>query len=892
MKLLRKLRALFRREKLDAEMSEEMRAHLEMQTQQNIARGMPPGEACYAARRSFGGEEQIKERARDARTWRGLDELAQDLRYAVRQLRRAPGFAVVVVGTLALGIGGTTAVYSVVDTVILHPVPGRDADRLVQIGERSRFNDQEEGVTPPVLEAVAAQKDIFAGLARSVLIQLDRRDEEFAVYEPGALVSSNYFSTLQTPPLLGRTFGSADEVPVTVPGYPTRDTAIVLSHAWWRSRFGGDPQVVGRSIGLGGLTFTIVGVMPEYFQFPTPAVRYWIPTAARPLGGRPLAPDTWVTARLQPGISFSQVSARVEAVAQQLLSNSEVDARYRTLWQDSPKGLRLWVRPLAAALNDGRGAVEIRRTLFGLFAAVGLVLLIVCANVANLTLARVERRQHELAVRAALGAGRARLIRQLLTENLLLSFLGGGAGLLFTAWGMNLLASLSGMPRLRPIALDARVLAMALGVSLLSAVAFGLAPIWRGSRGSARARLADGGNGATGWRRSRYHGALVVVQVAVTVVLLSGAGLMMRTVTRLLQVDPGFDPQHVLWVDLTLPRKYLPGDAVQSNELKRAFYEQLHERFQALPGVEASGFINFYGLSTWVTAEGRENRVAAQNAGIGIGESDILRVLRVPLRAGRYLEREQGGQPQDVVINEAMAQACWPGADALGKSFSEGEEKSYRVVGIVGDTRTASFTETAAPAFYTSYLVGPSSGIFLPVRLALRTRGDPAKLATAVRAELKLVEPGLLKTPVFSSATNVLLDSTQARRTYRNYLLVFAGVGLLLAALGIYGVLAYSVAQRTREIGIRIAIGAGRPAVIAMILGDGARLVAVGLLVGVGGAVGLTRLLQSQLFQVSPLDPVVLGSAAVMLAGVALIACWLPALRAAKVDPMVALRAE
>jgi predicted permease len=890
--LLYRFRGIFRRRALNAEMNAEMQAHLDGLIERNLAAGMSPEEARFAALRAFGGVEQAKEYAREQRTWRWLDELAQDLRYAVRQLRRSPGFAIVVVATLALGIGGTTAVYSVVDTVILHPVPGREADRLVQIGQRSiDGKGKEQGAFPPVLEAFTARTDTFADVAWSATMRLERRDEEFPVFESGARVSWNYFRTLQMRPLLGRTFGPADEVPATDAGYPDRDTAIVLSHAWWRSHFGADPQILGRSVVLGGLTFTIVGVMSEYFQFPSPDVRYWIPTTANwrvyAAGGpMSLAPDNLVMARLKPEISLRQAAARVEALAPQVMNNSEIDPRYQAIWQPNQEGLKLYLRPLADLLNDGRGAAEIRRTLFGLFAAVGLVLLIVCANVANLTLARVERRQHELAVRVSLGAGRARLIRQLLTENLLLSFLGGVSGLLLTVWGMKLLGSLSTLPHLRPIALDARVLAVAFGVSCLSAFAFGLAPIWRGSRTSARGRLADGGTGA-GWRRSPYHGALVVVQVAVTVVLLSGAGLMMRTVTRLLQVDPGFDPQNILWVNFQLPQKYKTGVVATDYELKRTFYAQLHERLQALPGVEASGFRdNFFG--TQIMVEGRSDRISVLTAGLESGESDFFRVMRVPLRAGRYLEREQGGQPQEAVINEAMAQACWPGENALGKIFFVGKQVSWRVVGIVSNLRTGSFTEAVTPEFYTSYRGGGT----LISGLALRTRGDPATLAAAVRAELKLIEPNLVRAPTFSSAQTVLFDSTLASRTYRNYLLFFASVGLLLAALGVYGVLAYSVTQRTREIGIRIAIGADRQTVIAMILGDGARLVAVGLVVGVGGAVGLTRLLQSQLFQVSPLDPLVLGGAAVMLAGVALIACWLPALRAAKVDPMVALRTE
>ncbi|MEO5959532.1 MAG: ABC transporter permease, partial [Opitutaceae bacterium] len=448
MNLFRRLRALFRKEKLDAEMSEEMHAHLDLETARNILRGMPPDEARYAARRTFGGVEQIKERARDQRGWMWLEQAWQDVRYALRQCAKSPGFTSIVVITLALGIGATTALYSVVSTLILNPIDGPEPERLVQIGQLESFQGKENysGVSSPVLEALDAHRDLFTDLDWSWLARYERPTEDFIALEVGARVSARFFSLLNARPLLGRSLGSGDVVAVGADTVPEGDAAIAISHAWWQSLFGGDPKAIGRTIEMAGRRFTVVGVMPPHFQFPSPETKFWVATNVF------RAPPTsvelgviQVLARLKPGIEKAQVQAVADTLAQRLTEDHRTDF-YGQVWRgNNPRGLALWVRPLNVVLQDGRGAAELRGTLFALLAAVGFVLLIVCANVASLALARVERRWHELAVRTALGAGRWRLMRQLLTENLLLAALGAAGALFVTAWGMKVFTALSNL---------------------------------------------------------------------------------------------------------------------------------------------------------------------------------------------------------------------------------------------------------------------------------------------------------------------------------------------------------------------------------------------------------------------------------------------------------------
>jgi putative ABC transport system permease protein len=607
-----------------------------------------------------------------------------------------------------------------------------------------------------------------------------------------------------------------------------------------------------------------------------------------------------VVARLKPGATLPGIQVFLDTTVRRLMSDHSANSAYGGLWRMNPKGLEILARPLSAAFQGDGNWTQLRQTLFGLLAAISFVLLIVCANVANLTLAQVERRQHELAIRVATGASQGRLMRQLLTENLILALLGGGAGLVVTAWGLKALMALNVMPRLRPVEIDGPLLGVAFALSTLTGLAFGLAPIWRGGRVRVNMLLADGGMNATdGRQRSHYRSALVIAQLAITVVLLTGAGLMLRSVSRLLQVNPGFDPQNLLLVNMTLPwRKY--DEPKDGAELKNLLFAQLHERFSALPGVKAVGFHQsdtIFGFQV----EGRKGPLYALHAQVSVGTSDFFKVMRAPLLAGRYLVPEDGAQKRLVVINETMARQFWPGETALGKKFhladSDSADDSFEVIGVVGDARIYGYTEDIGPTVYHPFqsmwtrlhLTVIGGGV--PPQAVIRADGDLEVITPFVRRELKSAEPALFM-PNFRAAKQVLFDSTLAQRTYRNYLGVFAGLGLLLSALGIYGVLAYSVARRTREIGIRLAIGAEARQIHVMIMRQGAWLIGAGLITGLGASMGLTRFLQSQLYHVSPNDPLVMSAVVGLLSVIALVACWLPARRAAKVDPVVALRAE
>ena len=530
-------------------------------------------------------------------------------------------------------------------------------------------------------------------------------------------------------------------------------------------------------------------------------------------------------------------------------------------------------------------------------AVTGFVLLIVCVNVANLMLARIEKRQHELAIRAAVGAGRFRLMRQLLTESILLACLGAICGLVITCLGMKLLVLLipESIPRLRPILVDGQALSASLILSLGTALVFGVVPAWHASRTSAGNALKQAGTGATisvAWRS--YRGALIVAEVALSLVLLAGAGLMIQSVIRLLRANPGFDPENLLLVHPGLLRgeKYYVSE--RSAEVYTALYDELRDRFAGLPGVKAVGIgkIEFFRLG--YTIEGQERPIGLLPAGTGVGDSDLFRAMRIPLLAGRYFEKSDiGNKVGTVIVNETMARLCWPGENALNKRFRDKDGGVFEVVGLIGDARIglrSHYVDPVEPTFYRPYQGSAHSGGFGPYFI-VRTRDDPRSLIPAIREVMKAVESSMTM-PWFQVARQTLYDATEAPRTYMLYLVLFAGVGLLLSALGIYGVLAYSVARRTREIGVRMALGADRRNVLAMVMMGGARMISVGVLIGVIASFCLTRFLRNQLYEVSPTDPMVFLGVVLLLFSVALVACYLPARRAAAVDPMVALRYE
>jgi len=603
-----------------------------------------------------------------------------------------------------------------------------------------------------------------------------------------------------------------------------------------------------------------------------------------------------VFARLQPGITVAQTQVMLDATARQLLR--EYPSIYDDEWRRRGGGFGFLTRPLRYEFTQARyGAHDLQRTLCGLLAAIGFVLLIACVNVANLMLARTEKRQQELAIRAAVGAGRARLMRQLLTESALLAGCGALAGLAFTLVGMHVLVLLipENIPRLREIHMDGHTLGFALLVSTATAIAFGLVPAWHASRISVSNALKRAGTGSTisaAWRR--YRSALVVVEVALSLLLLTGAGLMIETVISLLRDNPGFDAENLLLVHPGLLRgeKYYASD--RSDEVEQALFDELQERFTALPGVQAVGIAKLSFFDLGFTIEGHDKPIGLLRAGTGVGRSDLFRVMRIPLVAGRYFDKTDiGKNVGTVIVNETMARLCWPGENSLNKRFRDKAGRIYEVVGVIGDARIGlrlRSVDVVEPTFFRPYNEQAKGGGYGPF-FVIRTQYDPRSLIPTAREVLKNVESSMT-TPWFQVARQTLFDATQAQRTYMLYLTVFAVVGLLLAALGIYAVLAYSVSRRTREIGIRMAVGAERRHVIGMVLAEGGRLVLAGIVLGLIAAFWLTRLTQSQLFEVSPTEPHVLLGVVLLLSIVALLACFLPARRAARINPMEALRHE
>ena len=827
----------------------------------------------------------------------------QDLRFAFRQLLKNPGFTAVAVLTLALGIGASTAIYSVVDTALLNPLPGPATDRLIQIAERTytvgSFGQNIGkpnflGVSPPVLEALVANGDFFADLAWANFISLERKTDDLTEEEEGYVVSANFLTMWNVPPLLGRTFAKDEAVPLDENEKPKQDAVIVISYVWWRSFFGGDANVIGRTIELSGRHFTVIGVMPRHFQFPWGGTKFWLP--AQPLRLPPgwMRPPHMIPfARLKPGVTIQQTEAMLDTVAQRLIKDHQSDKFYGRDWSQRPGGLGFWVRPARAQFMDRRG--DLQRTLYGLVGAIGFVLLIACANVANLTLARTEKRQQELAVRSALGAGRSRLMRQLLTESVLLACLGGVAGVVVAFGGLKLLTVLipETMPRLKPIQIDGTALGFTFLVSVVTGLAFGCAPAWHAGRTKLNEALKQAGAQATvGFGRRRYRSALVVAELALALILLTGAGLMIESVTRLLHVDPGFDPQNLLRVELQLPsEKY--GYEEEHAGRRKVLYAQLHERLSALPGVKAVGIGKGESGVEKLTLEGRKETVPAVLAGCDLEQADLFRTMRVPLRAGRYFDQHDlNPRVGTAIINETMARTCWPGEDPVGKKFSRPASRRlppYEVVGVVADVRELRYDRSPRPTFYRPCHELEGAEPFI----VIRTEGeaDVRGLLPAIRKELSAVEPAMLA-PRVTIWRQVLYDSTQAQRTYMLFLAVFATVGLLLAALGIYGVLAYSVARRTREIGIRMAVGAERGDVLAMVMAEGGRLVVAGIVLGLIAAFWLTRFLRHQLFQVSPTEPHIFVAVVLVLSAIALLACFLPARRATRINPMEALRYE
>lgn len=807
-----------------------------------------------------------------------------DVKFAARLLSKGRAFTAVALVTLALGIGANTAIFSVVNTVLLTPLRYKQPDRLVMVWEYNHPLSHPENTASPanylewrdrntVFEQLAATADEHDNLTGS------GEPEQVAVQD----VTPNLFSILGVEPLFGRTFTAED-------GIPGHDDVVILSFGIWQRKYGGDRNILGQKIYLNSHPQTVVGVMPRGFQLfvkegtliGEPS-EIWTPFAftarAREQHGR------WLTcvARLKPGVSLAQAQAEMDALSIELQKK----------WPQADMGWTINLVPLKEQFTGG-----IRPALLVLLGAVAFVLLIACANVANLFLARAASRRKEIAIRAALGAGRVRIARQLITESVLLAGLGGALGLFVAIWGTDGLLALGPKELLgvSHVSTDGRVLAFTLGVSLITGVLFGIAPSLAALRTDVNTTLKEGSReGSFGGRGNRLRSALVVAEIGLALVLLTGAGLLGRSFSKLLSVDPGFNPHNLLTMRLTLPNSAYPQDQNRSQ-----FFRQLLERVDALPGVRsasASSWLPFTGLgaATGLTVEGRPPLAPGVElvCDVRVIEPDYFRTLGIPLLRGReFTERESSVESHVVIVSEALAREYFPNEDPLGKRITiemkdPKDNPPSEIIGIVGDVKHQTLDTAIRPMVYWPH---PELAYGF-MSLAVRTDGDPLRLAGAVRQQVRALDPNLAVSGI--ATMDQLLATSVAQARFSTLLLsIFAAVALLLAAVGIYGVMAYGVMQRVREIGIRMALGADAGTLKRMVLRDALRLSVAGIAIGLLAAFGLTRLMASLLFGVTPHDPVTFFGVAALLSFVALAASYIPARRATRVDPMVALRYE
>jgi putative ABC transport system permease protein len=862
-----RLKALVRRRQLDRDLDDELKFHLAMREQKLREEGVAAGEAPYAVRRQFGNVTRLKETSRELWGFGWLEILWQDLRYAARQLKRNPGFTAVAVITLALGIGATTAIFTVVNAVLLRPLPYPHPEQLVYVQEilgnygLSPFVGNREFAAwrnqSRTLSPIAAYMDFTANLTGGG--------------EPERIIcgmaTTTFFSILGVRPVVGRLFLPEEDRPGGPP-------AVILSEALWKRRYGGDPSVVGKGVTLDGKAYTVVGVLPATFVVPDQFKiehALWVPIAESEAGAGPFRIFR-VIGRLRPGMSVATARTDLDTILQPTVR----------------KGLKMSVVVSPWQQQIAQGS---RLSLLLFLGAVGLLLLIACVNVANLLLSRAATRQKEMAVRLTVGAGRARIVRQLLTESVLLALLGGLIGLALARWGKDLLIAFisPNLPALVPVGLDYRVLAFSLALAAVTGLAFGLAPAFQASRVPLSEVLKEAGRSGVELRSSMlFRNLLVIAETALAMVLLVGAGLLFRSFLRVLGIDLGFKPEHTLCVsiDLTLSKYPTPKDQAR-------FFQRVMEGVKSLEGVQSvagSGMPplgNRTGTITGFAVEGRSEEIGG--ASFATISPDYFRTMGIPLKQGRdFGDSDRDGSPSVAIVNETFARRYFPNEMCLGRRVSSWVHKKdwLTIVGIVGDTRHRVEKEPD-PQIYVPYLQDGQPYMTLLVR----TAGNPRLWEGAVRRQVASVDKDQ---PPHDFATLEQLEAAShtSRRVNLLLLSAFAGLGLILASVGIYGVVSYSVSQRTHEIGVRAALGASRGAVLKLVVGQGVRSALIGTGVGLAASFAVTRFLQAMLFGVKSADPATFLGAALLWIAVALLACYIPARRATKVDPMVALRYE
>jgi len=815
-----------------------------------------------------------------------MDNLFQDFRYGLRVLVKNPAFSAVAILTLALGIGANTAIFSVIDAVLLRPFPYEDPERLVITWEANLdLGLPQMVVSSPNYADWREQNRVFDEMAafRTRGMFLGREDELVRLH--GVQTTSSLFAILDTQPILGRLFHPDEDLPGS-------DRVVLLSHALWQSRFGSDPDILGRTVELDSQGHTVVGIMPRDFNFPPPMAfdgsegippdrqhHLWTPIARDMKSGSRGAHNLTVVARLREGVGLERAENDLNAIA----------ARLEEKYPDINKGWRVALVPLQdQVLGDTRPALLV------LMAAVAFVLLIACVNVANLLLARGTGRQKEFAIRAALGAGQIRLVRQLLTESFILSLLGGAIGMILAFWGVKALLGLAPphIHRLQETALDAWVILFTVAISVITGMLFGLAPAFQSFVHQINPWLKEGGRSdAQGGGSPQFKNALTVVEVALSLVLLVGAGLLFQSFLNLRGVDYGFEAENVLTMQVTLPRA-----SYSEHSAQVAAYGMLEEQLNAIPGIDSAGFIYDIPLAadrqgTSFLIEGEpppppeENRVV----NVTVTTPQYHRSIGIPLLAGRYFTEQDGaGSAPVVVINESLARRFFAGEDPIGRGVLVQDSQSRRIVGVVGDVRHNTLRHDPNPTIYAPFTQGfPTRSLFL----VARTRMAASTAASALRGVIREFDP---QVPIYDIRTmeEILSDSMAQPRFSSLMLGLFSGLALVLASIGIYGVISYSVSRRTAEMGIRMALGAGKNEILKLVTGEGLRPALLGVALGLIAALILTRYLESLLFDVTSTDPLTLVAVSALLLIVAFLACYVPARRAARVDPNVALRYE
>jgi predicted permease len=880
MKLTSLWRNLVHRERVERDLDEETGSYLAELTDEKKRAGASPDAARRAAAIEMGGTEQVKEEVRDARSGALLETLWSDVRYGLRVLRKSPGYTLAAVLVLALGIGANTAIFSIVYGVLFRPLPYPDADRVAMVYDyfAPQNNDHGNLCVADYFDLKARQHSFSEfGLVTNNRYDLTGVDEPEQV--AGAAVTAGFFAALGTSAVAGRTILSEEDAPNSTP-------VVVLSESLWKSRFSGDRAAIGRSVLLNGVSRTIVGVMPDSFHLPRTETALWVNL-------RPAAPNRRGPffyrgiGRLRPGVSLAQAQADTNAIAHDIeLANPRTYKR-----------LQMPMLPLRDALvGNSRSSLEV------LLGAVFFVLLIATVNVANLSLARAGARQREMAVRVSLGARRGRLIRQLLTESLLLAAVGGVAGTALAWWGIGAMRTLNpgNLPRIQDVQLDWRVLAFTAAISLLAGILSGIAPALEASRTSLHAAMNDGGrSGTLGTRRRRTLAAFVVAETALSLLLLTGAGLLLRSFMLLQEVPTGLTApfERLLTMRVSISGKQY-GDAAQQD----AFFRRVADRARQMPGVEnvslsdslppdRSTNDDTFTIEGQLLGPGQSNPSIQNTRATG----DYFRALGVPLRRGRWFtDADVFGAPYVAVISESMAKRFFPGEDPIGKRIKESgpdlTNLPFReIVGIVGDVKYFGLDRDTSAAYYLAFW--QDQGVGTVNFLTVKTNGPAAGVTESISREIRRLEPNIVVSQV-STMEDAVSDSVAQPRFRTTLIGGFALLALLLAAVGIYGVIAYSVSQRTQEIGVRMALGARHGDVLGMILGEGAILAAVGIAIGLGGALALTRLLAGLLFAVKPNDPATFAAVSLVLALVSVCAGLLPAWRATRIDPLTALRWE